>query len=63
MGNDKIKGIKNFLNDIGNIFTNGEPSILRSFGKDTGEFGEYASEYVLNNMAYLGIIIRKEISV
>ncbi len=50
--NDKtVKGIKSFFNDLGSLFTNGEPSLLRSIGKDTGEFGEYASEYVLNNMA------------
>ena len=55
--NEKTTGnkIKSFLNDITNLFTNGEPLSFTGIGKSRGEFGEYASEYVLNNMALTNI--------
>jgi hypothetical protein len=46
-----INKVKDFLTDATNLFTNGEPLKVMGFGKSVGEFGEYASEYVLNNRA------------
>lgn len=42
--------VKRAVNNVGIMFTNGEP-LLKPIGQDFGEFGEYASEHVLNNMA------------
>lgn len=49
--NPTIKKVRRFMNNVGNVLTNGEPIGIGSLGMDTGSFGEYASEYVLNNMA------------
>ncbi|MBQ3913310.1 MAG: NERD domain-containing protein [Lachnospiraceae bacterium] len=49
--NPTLKAIKHTLNDIGNFFTNGEPLKITGFFMGKGEFGEYAAEHVLNNLA------------
>ena len=46
-----IDKVKNFLTDATNLFTNGEPLKVMGLGKSVGEFGEFASEYVLYNRA------------
>lgn len=43
--------IRGFFNDIVNVFTNGEPLSIEALGHDVGEYGEYASDRVLNNKA------------
>jgi hypothetical protein len=47
---DTFTKVKRAVNNVGIMFTNGEP-LLKPIGQDVGEFGEYASEHVLNNMA------------
>ena len=39
------------INSISSLFNNGEPSPLTGFGMTKGEYGEYASDYVMNNEA------------
>ena len=43
--------IKKIFNDIANVFTNGEPLAIESLGHEVGEYGEFASDRVLNNRA------------
>ncbi len=43
--------VKRAANDVSNLITNGQPPRILGITKDKGEFGEFASEYVLNNMA------------
>ena len=56
-----INKVKDFLTDATNLFTNGEPSKFLSIGRDIGEFGEYASEHVLNNRALTNLSYIKTI--
>lgn len=42
---------KHLINNVTNVFTNGEPLSITSIFHEKGEFGEYASDYVLNNLA------------
>ena len=46
-----LKKVKRAANGVSNIITNGQPPEIMGITKDKGEFGEFASEYVLNNMA------------
>lgn len=46
-----INRVKDIFTDTANLFTNGEPSRFLGIGRGIGEFGEFASEYVLNNRA------------
>jgi len=48
-----IKKARRFINNVGNVLTNGELTGSGSLGMDIGSFGGYASEYVLNNMPVL----------
>ncbi len=56
-----INKVKDFLTDTANLFTNGEPPRLLGIGRTVGEFGEYASEYVLNNRALTNLSYIKTI--
>ena len=48
-----VSSLADFLNSLSSIFNNGEPSRLTALGMSKGEYGEYASDFVLNNAELL----------
>lgn len=53
-----------FLNDLKNIFTNGEPIFtpIEMWNKPRGTLGEFRTDYVLNNEALKELVVLLRLS-